>query len=198
MKSYLTRVLLVTAAAIVLWFGYTEFLHHSRSTDFTPAGITGVQHLGNGYLISSFYVDKYGGDSVGRDGGGGSIVCCAMLPLKWRPGLAVEVRWRVEDWTRENRAEIDAGNYQSVTEKGVYIAKVPIEQYDEPHDLYVHFFPRGRVRVLSTKYSVSSPVHPVLFGQREGGLLATAGLPIRAIFSPSELAEISKRSNPWK
>ncbi|MYM83207.1 DUF3304 domain-containing protein [Duganella sp. FT50W] len=102
-------------------------------------------------MISEFYVDKYGGDTVGREGGGGSILCCAMLPVKWRPGLTVEIRWGVEDWTHANDAEIAKGNYESVSDARLYIAKVPVEKYDEPYDLIVHFFPRGRVRVVGDK-----------------------------------------------
>lgn len=136
---------------------------------------------------------------MGERGGGGSIVCCVMLPLKWRPGLTVEIRWRVEDWTGADYAEIEKGNYASVTEKKMYIAKVPVEKYDGLYDLIVHFFPHGRVRAVTSVYSVSSPLHPVPFGRGEGGPMATAGLPISEMFSQAELRKKkSEGSNPWK
>ena len=122
-----------------------------------------------------------------------------MLPLTWRPGLAVEIRWRVEDWTHADLAKIAVGNYESVTEKGIYIAKVPVERYDEPYDLTVHFFPEGRVRAVSTIYSVSSPRHPITFGPREGGTIATTGWRVKEMFSQAELREIGKKEkNAWK
>lgn len=198
MKKYLILAILSAVFGSAGWFGYRRFSSLSHD-EFVPVAITGVQHLGNGYLISRFYVNKYGGDSVGREGGGGSVVCCVLLPLKWRPGLTVEIRWRVEDWTNADYAEIEKGNYASVSEKKMYIAKVPVERYDGLHDLIVHFFPHGRVRAVSTVYSVSSPLHPIPFGPSEGGPIATAGWPINEMFSQAELLKIkSEESNPWK
>jgi len=199
MKKYLTHALVVAmiGIGIVIWLWYSK-TSLSSGEDLVPTSIIGVQHLGYGYLISDFYVDKYGGGTIPRTGGGGSMVCCVILPPKWRPGLTVEIRWRVEDWTRENRAQIDAGNYASVTEKGIYLAQVPVEKYEEPHDVYVHFFSRGRVRVVSTMYSVLNPLHPVPYGLVHSDSMATAGWPIKEMFSQAELQEMKKRSNPWK
>jgi len=199
MKKYLILSILSAVFGTAIWFGYAKFSSISPNDELVPVALTGVQHLGPGYMISRFYVNKYGGDSVGRQGGGGSIVCCAMLPAKWRPGLIVEIRWGVEDWTHANDAEIAKGNYESVIDAKLYIAKVPVEKYDEPYDLIVHFFPRGRVRAVSSVYSVSSPLHPVPYGPREGGPMATAGWPIGEMFSQAELEKRkSEERNPWK
>lgn len=199
MKIHLMRSVFASVFGAALWLGYAETSSPSRSDDFCPVSITGVQHLGRGYMISKFYVDQYGGDTVGRDGGGGSILCCAMLPVKWRPGLTVEIRWGVEDWTHADDAEIAKGNYESVIDEKLYIAKVPVEKYDQPYDLIVHFFPRGRVRVVTSVYSVSSPLHPVPFGVGDGGPTATAGWPIGEMFSQAELRKKEKEGgNPWK
>jgi hypothetical protein len=65
MKKHLSLSMLFAVFGTALWFGYTKFISRSLDSDFSPAGITGVQHLGDGYLISDFYVNKYGGDSVG-------------------------------------------------------------------------------------------------------------------------------------
>lgn len=45
---------------------------------------------------------------------------------------------------------------------------------DAPRDVYVHFFPRGQVRVVSSMYSVLSPSHPIRYGPADGGHVATA------------------------
>lgn len=197
-KIHLNFAIVLVFTGAIFWFGYSKFLSPSHSEETAAASIIGVHHFGEGYLISDFYIDKYGAGGVQRSGGGGSIICCVILPLKWRPNLTTEIRWRVEDWTRANYIEIDAGNYESVTQKGMYIAKVAVEKYDEPHDLYVHFFPRGRVRVLSTMYAPTSLSHPVLYGRRDSDPLATAGWPINEMFSQAEWQLMSKERNTWK
>jgi hypothetical protein len=198
MKRYVSRSLLLLAVGIVLYVGYSAYFSSAREDEFAPTGIVGVQHLGHDYNISEFYVNKYNGTNVGREGGGGGSVCCIMIPVKWHPGLIVEVRWEVADWSHENRKEIAAGNFNSVTTKGMYIAKVPVEKYEVAGDVFVHFFPQGRVRVVSTMYSVLSSLHPVSYGPTDGGPMATAGLPIKEMFTPSELRERGRRVNPWK
>lgn len=197
MKRYVVRLLVAVAAGAAVWLGYTQLPWGNRDDELGAAGIVGVQHLGKDYPVSEFYINNYAGGKVGRDGGGGGIVCCVMIPLQWRPGLTVDVRWRVEDWSHENRTEIKAGDYRSVSVKGFYIAKVPVEKYDDPGDVYVHFFPRGRVRVVSTMHSVLSRYHPVPYGPTDGGAMATAGWPVKELFTEAEL-RARERGNPWK
>ncbi|WP_369698898.1 DUF3304 domain-containing protein [Duganella violaceipulchra] len=144
----------------MLYVGYSEY-RSSREDEFVPTDIVGVQHLGHNFNITDFYVNKYSGTNVGREGGGGGSVCCVIIPVRWRPGLIVEVRWKVADWSNENRTEIAAGNFKSVTTKGPYIARVPVEKYETPGNLYVHFFPRGRVRVRSVSMNLKHLVELV-------------------------------------
>lgn len=199
MKRYLSLALVGVATTCAFRIGYIKFLSSSEENEFSPTGIVGVQHLGHEYSVSEFYVNKYGGTNVGRDGGGGGSVCCIMIPGKWRPGLTVEVRWEVADWSQENRKQITAGNYESILKKGMYIATVPVEKYEIPGELYVHFFPRGRVRVVSTMYSVLSKSHPVKYGGPiDGGTLATAGWPIKEMFTQAESQAMDRRRNAWK
>lgn len=198
MKRYVVRLLVAVVAGAAVWLGYTRLPWWNNDDEFGAAGIVGVQHLGKDYPVAHFYINKYGGGSVGRDGGGGGIVCCLMIPMHWRPGLTVEVRWMVEDWSRENQAEIEAGNYRSVSVKGIYIANVPVERYEDSSDVYVHFFPRGRVRVLSTMHSVTSRFHPVPFGPMDGDSMATAGWPVKELFTQAELNAQKPRRNSWK
>lgn len=197
MKRYVFRFLLVLGAGAMLYAGYATYRSFSREDEFAPTGIVGVQHLGHGYHISEFYVNKYGGTNVAREGGGGKSTCCVMIPVQWRPGLTVDVRWEVTDWSNENRKEIEAGNFESVTTKGIYMAKVPVEKYERSGDVYVHFFPKGRVRVVSTMYSVLSSSHPVPYGPTDGGPMATVGWPIKEMFTQAELQEADRRRSTW-
>jgi hypothetical protein len=165
----------------------------------TPVSLTGVHHLGPNFNISSFYIDGAGGSNIGRGGGGGSSVCCVAIPKQWRPGLTAEVRWGVGDWTKENRAEIEAGNYKSVTAEGIYKAIVPIEKYDEPGRLYVHFFSGGKVRVVVSDTYPEGKRHPIQGNDPHAADSATVGTRIEAMFTEEELAEsLRKRAERAK
>jgi hypothetical protein len=171
----------------------------NEDDELLPAGITGVNHLGPKYNIGEFYVNGYYASNVGREGGGGGTVCCAMIPRKWRPGLVVEVKWGVNDWSKEVRAEIDAQNYRSLSTEGLYIATVPVEKYDPASDVVVHFFPGGKVRVLSSMLDVMHPDYPIPYGQREGDEKATIGRRVKDLFEGGLKERPSKeRRFEWK
>lgn len=137
--------------------------------------ISGVHHLGPQFNIADFYIDGYPGGNVGMNGGGGSFVCCSALPRKWRPGLVMKVWWSVNDWSKSIKSEIDAGNYKSVRFEN-FVAVVPVEQYDEVGNLYPHFFPDGKVRLISTNYPVNNPKHPVQWDDVSAMEHATLGV----------------------
>ena len=110
-----------------------------------------------------------------------------------------EVKWDVNDWSKEVRAEIDAQNYRSVGTEGLYIATVPIEKYEPASDVYVHFFPRGKVRLVSTMYGVLSPQHPIPYGEREGDETATAGKRVKDLFEGQpKVPPAEERKFEWK
>jgi len=165
----------------------------TKGDQFTGVGLTGVQHIGPDFNISDFYVDGYPGSNVGRGGGGGRDVCCVNLPNKWRAGLSVDVRWAVGDWSKENLSEIAAGNYKSITSAGAYKAIVPVEKYDTPEQLYVHFFPGGKVRVVSSFLGYGNPAHPILRNDPRAADSATAGIPIKELFTKEELDESDRK-----
>ena len=147
-----------------------------------PVGLTGVQHLGSNFAIGEFYVNGYYGGNVGREGGGGSEVCCIRLPQKWRPGLVAEIRWSVGDWSNENPMETNEGNYRSVTWTA-FRAVVPVEKYEEEGHLNVHFFKDGRVRAVSSNYGAESTLHPIKPDSPYEAEFATAGEAISKIFT---------------
>ena len=95
--------------------GCGGIMPRENNNEFVGVTVTGIHHIGPDFSIADFYVDGYSGSNVGREGGGGRYVCCVMLPSKWRPGLSVDVRWSVANWSKEVMAETDVGNYKSIT-----------------------------------------------------------------------------------
>jgi hypothetical protein len=181
------RLFAASFSGLVL-IGCADLHSGSKEDQFTGVGLTGVQHIGPDFNISDFYIDGYSGSNVGRGGGGGGHVCCVSIPNKWRPGLAVEVRWAVGNWSKENRQELAAGNYKSITFER-YKAIVPLEKYDALGQLYVHFFPGGKVRVVSSNPGSESPDHPVRRNDPRAADSATAGMPVKELFTKEELAD---------
>lgn len=198
MRKKVQRLLLTCALGLALAVGYVSFFLPAEEDDYVGTVMIGVHHLGPDYFVPEFYVNKYGGTGVQREGGGSGEICCIMIPRHWRPGLMVEVRWSVEDWSHTDFSEIQAGNDRSIKKKSLYFAKVPVEKYKEAYSLYVHFFPQGRVRVLTTPYSVVSPSHPVPYGLTDGGASATAGSPISEMFTQAEKKYMDRWRNTWK
>ncbi|RFB73237.1 MULTISPECIES: DUF3304 domain-containing protein [unclassified Herbaspirillum] len=164
---------------------------------FTPVQIEGVQHLGPDYNISQFYIDGASGGNVGRGGGGGGGPCCANLPDKWYPGMKSVVRWSVGDWSQENRAEIEKGNYRSVKSGGAFKATVPIEKYDQIGRVYVHFFPGGKVRVVVATAGSTNKDHPIPYGLHDDDT-ATKGVEVETLFTKEELEERDRQDREYK
>ena len=77
---------------------------------------------------------------------GGRTVCCVMLPYKWHPDMKVTVRWNVTNWRDCKGEDLEA--------------VVPVEKYDEPEQLWVHFLANGKVRVVSSMYGAAKANAP--------------------------------------
>jgi hypothetical protein len=169
--------------------GCGSILLHANDNDFAGVTVTGIHHIGPDFNIADFYVDGYSGSNVGREGGGGRYVCCVMLPSKWRPGLSVEVRWSVANWSKEILAETNVGNYRSLTFQR-YKARVPVEKYISAENMYVHFFPGGKIRVVSSSSGPRGTRHPILEDDPRAAEIATTGTPVDAMFTESELDKI--------
>lgn len=105
--------------------------------------ITGIDHLPEHMSVQRFYVDGY---DASRAGAGGRTVCCALLPRRWRPDLAVEIRWNVTNWR-------DCDWMQ-------HVRRVPVERYEEVGSLYVHFLADGNVRAVSSNYWPEASRYP--------------------------------------
>ncbi|TFI16860.1 DUF3304 domain-containing protein [Herbaspirillum sp. 3R-11] len=167
---------------------------------FTPVQIEGVQHLGPDYNISQFYIDGASGGNVGRGGGGGGGPCCANLPDKWYPGMKSVVRWSVNDWSHENRAQTSKGDYSSLKYGGTLKATVPVEKYDHTANIFVHFFPGGKVRVVVGVYDLQRIRPPAQQQDPNWKPIdeATQGVEVEALFTKEELEERDRQDREYK
>lgn len=104
--------------------------------------MTGVDHLADHLSVQDFWVDGRHGFQAGK---GGSVVCCARMPLKWTAATSIEVRWEVANW-RE-------GTWRC------FRRRVLLDRYAELGALFVHFLPDGSVRAVVSNYAPWSPVY---------------------------------------
>lgn len=139
---------------------FSGAINSGNLIDTVGVNVVPTHHLGKDYSVEDVYVNGQWSGDAGR-GGGGGYVCCVMLPEVWRPGLVAKIKWRVLDWRQENTDETKVGVLKSIVEDGNYAATAPVEYYAEPGDLYVHFFPQGKVRVVASLYSPSGREHPI-------------------------------------
>ncbi|KXB30646.1 hypothetical protein AT959_07830 [Dechloromonas denitrificans] len=108
-----------------------------------PAQVGVVNHTGK--YIYSASVDGAGGGNMRKWSAGIASVCCASIPEVWYPGMKVQVRWNMP-----------------IGEKDVIKEKtVEVEKYDEPGDIYLHFFPDDVIRVVVTNVGPRHPTHPI-------------------------------------
>ena len=191
-RAWIMRLLMLAVAGSALYWGVGTVRATIRAESLAAVGLTGVHHLGDKFNVADFYVDGYNGSNVGREGGGGSTVCCVLLPRTWRPGLSVEVRWSIGDWSNENLAELDAGNFDSVSGMG-YIARVPVERYEKAAHVWVHFYAAGKARVVSSPTGSWGAKHPIQEDDPHAADSATAGRRVDALFSPEELAAMKRK-----
>ncbi len=190
-RTWLIRLFAIAVAGGLLIQCVRTVRAKIHDESLAPVDLTGVHHLGDKFNIPTFYVDRSIGGNVGREGESG-VTCCMLLPKIWRPGLLVEVRWEVGDWSNENREEIRAYNYKSVISGGVFIAQVPVERYEKAEHVWVHFFAGGRARVISSAVGTEGSQHPIHEGDPHAGDSATVGKPIAAIFTSAELLELER------
>lgn len=197
-RTWFLRLLFFAVAASVMYWFIQSLRATIRAESFATVSVTGVHHMGDKFNIPQFYIDGYDGSNVGREGGGGSDVCCVLLPKKWRPGLSVEVRWAIDDFSHEKPAEVEVGNFDSVVGGGTFIARVPVERYEVAEHVWIHFYAGGKVRVVSSMSGSGGTKHPIQDNDPHAIDNATAGRRVKALFSPGELAEIDRKDEERK
>jgi hypothetical protein len=185
------RILLGAVLGFAVVLLYRTIRAELHGNLFMEVGLSGTHHLGPNFNIAGFYVNGNYESNIGREGDGGDM-CCVLLPKKWRPGLVVEVRWAVGDWSKESRPEIDAGNYKSIT-YSCFKALVPVEKYVTAGRVFIHFFAEGKVRAVTAFAGPGNLEHPILNDDPHAGNSATVGQRVDAIFSDAETKEMLQR-----
>lgn len=118
-----------------------------------PASVRGYSHhIENS--IANFTVNGAMGSNLDTDGGGAKSSCCVVLPARWHPGLTATVN--VEYSTSQGGPPPPPPR----------TFEVPIEEYTDQNQgaLQVHFYPRGKVRIVVSKYSPGHPKYPAMEG----------------------------------
>lgn len=114
------------------------------------------------------------------------------------PGLSVDLRWAINDWSKEIPAEINVGNYSSVISGGVYRARVPVEKYDVPGQIAVHFFAGGKARVVAGWPIPVGLDDEILPSNSHVTDLATSGQPVNEMFTKEEHEAMRRREAEHK
>lgn len=101
----------------------------TREDEKIWVSVAAAHYLPPNQRVDEFYVDRHDYGNTGFDG---YAVCCVRLPKNWRPGMEVDIRWAVSDWTEspfDDKVNFDLNKVKLV---GVYRPKVPVERYEEP------------------------------------------------------------------
>lgn len=174
MQNGKLKVAIGSLFLVLVFFGYA-----TRDDGKVPVTVNGVNHMGQRYTIEEFYIDGHAMGNIGREGGGGSAVCCMVLPGIWKASLQVDLRWEVYDHDEDRTRN--------------YRASVPVEKYDVPGEIVVHIFRDHSVRFVSSDWGVMSPNHPVAWGVGDGGHLASKGVEISETFTQEEIRRLDER-----
>ncbi|WP_116358494.1 DUF3304 domain-containing protein [Cupriavidus taiwanensis] len=118
--------------------------------DMAASSITAYNHTPD--YIHQFYIDDAWGGNSFAYGGGGGFVCCVTYPRKWHQGLSVKVRWTI--------SSSDPNATGAEAEETWHEAIVPIEKYDKPGNVNVHFLPNGNVRLIISSKGAGHPDYP--------------------------------------
>ncbi|WP_231979049.1 MULTISPECIES: DUF3304 domain-containing protein [Pseudomonas] len=130
------------------------------------APVTGYNHTSA--AINRFSVNGAGGPNLGPHQGGGSEVCCGVVPRYWKPGLRAVVEWEKDpdpyaygEWPE--RQFSDAWTKRMAEHKKGYSRHkvvVEIPQYSIAGSLKVHFLPCDKVRVSADNLRRDDPDYP--------------------------------------
>ncbi len=191
------RLMILGLGLLVAWWLASSVREGIKPDDFMPVDFGGTHHIGPDFNISQFYLNGANGFNVGWEGGGGTSVCCVLLPKTWRPDLSVDLRWEVRDRTKEDLAEIAVGNTRSMTFKH-FRAQVPVEKYESPGHVEVHFFAGGKARVVAGWPTPQELKEETLATDSHAAATATVGQPIEDMFSEEELDAMRRRDEERK
>lgn len=133
-----TIILITIIASFFPYYVYDKYF----SRKMMPATIEPYNFTDIG--VGDFYVNGTWGGNSDPHTGGGSSVCCALIPEKWRPGLVVNIKWI--------RSDLSPRQYS-------FQAEVP--PYTESGALQVLFMENDTVKVYVNDYWPCTPMHPM-------------------------------------
>ncbi|AZD18848.1 DUF3304 domain-containing protein [Pseudomonas chlororaphis] len=128
------------------------------------APVTGYNHTSA--AINRFTVNGAGGPNLGPHQGGGSEVCCGLVPREWVPGLRAIVEWEKDPdpggyIKRDQYGQLDTEDYKRhAANYSHHKVTVEIPQYSVAGSLKVHFLPCDQVRVSADNIKPGSPGYP--------------------------------------
>jgi hypothetical protein len=123
--------------------------------------IAAINHV-EGAAINWFSVNGY------RAHGGGGSSCCIIMPVKWRPGLKVDVEWEVDPNSDASTPPLGTEEFKVFMVKHKsnyrrYSAVVDVPEWPEKKScsLNVHFLTCKRVEVTTSCSTYGQPDYPV-------------------------------------
>ncbi|MDO9402826.1 MAG: DUF3304 domain-containing protein [Polaromonas sp.] len=128
-----------------------DAIRKSQATAVLRVSMSCIEH--GTVTVGSWHVQEVAhgqitqGEVGGRFSCGGSLALGYPVPLKWKPGLKVKVRW---------------STYAPGATEPVWHEKyTSILPYAEPGSVYVHFFDGDEVRIAVANNGATSPFHPI-------------------------------------
>jgi hypothetical protein len=180
------RLLTLALGALLGWWLYSSIRNGAEQDDLVAVDLSGKQHIGPDFNISEFFLNGTNGFNVGREGGG-SDVCCVLLPRQWKPGLSVDLRWEVANWIESDKALKE--NRDVIPTFKHFRGKVPVEKYERAARVVVHFFEGGKARVVVGAPAHAELLHAVLPAHSNAADSATTGSQVDDMFTRKNLTQ---------
>lgn len=140
------KVLILLGVFLLVFVLLSKYVHDRFSPykkKFVP--VVTMHHMGKRYVVNKLYLNKEPYGRILRSGNAEVRWKNFFLPEKWRPGIAVDLRWSVTDFGSE---DVSVFLRKESDENKAYKAMVPIEFYDNAEGFCVHIFPHGKARVI--------------------------------------------------
>jgi hypothetical protein len=138
------------------------------------AACTGNEKSGVGYVpynhtdkaIVSILINGQGGVASSTAHGSGGEVCCVVIPVQWKAGLKVSIKWQEDDTPvfDESGNRVVINGVPATVESPWKEQVVEVPSYDREMGLFfIHFLPGDEVKVAVSPYDPRHPKHPYRF-----------------------------------
>ncbi|MGW8389352.1 DUF3304 domain-containing protein [Pseudoduganella sp. HUAS MS19] len=173
---------LLLLVGVAIYFG-------TRDEEQIWVSVASVHYYPPNHRVEEVQIDTHDYGNSGFDGDAGMGMCCIWIPKLWRPGIVVDVRWVVSDWTETPIDDKEHFDHKKIKLVGMYRAKVHVERYTEADDVFVHFFNGGKVRVVPglRDFRDKKNLDESIKKAEEG---AVVGQKVSELYTASEEAEI--------